>query len=352
MWCQRCKALQITPEDKIYKLAKHKKIELKNKKTIHLLHFNEREAARASNEVALERNAFQATAVDDFASSSRPSSAPQTEQPRAVTFLREPDSIDSAASQSSNNNNKNNKNNKTIKYNYLKSIGEISVHLKSDATAASELEKPLESYETFSKLLQSSRFKPTFRQGLDCLDGDKTLGCSVYFRRKIKIDPFDLVKTTTNNDDSNAHHDYDDHRNQLPLLFYIHGVGGSSAIWRNQLEFFGERGYEIIAMDLVGHGQSSAPEQPHMYSFVEIAADILQVFDLFAHRNGQNVAIGHSYGSSFATYLAQYRKELISKLVLISGGAPYPLEYQSALLSAPLCCIRMFKPLFNLRFYW
>lgn len=78
------------------------------------------------------------------------------------------------------------------------------------------------------------------------------------------------------------------------VLFFIHGVGGSLDIWRNQLEFFSKQGYESIAVDLVGHGASSAPQIAAAYTFYALAEDIRLIFRRYARR--RNVLIGHSYG--------------------------------------------------------
>ncbi|XP_010157717.1 PREDICTED: abhydrolase domain-containing protein 8, partial [Eurypyga helias] len=37
------------------------------------------------------------------------------------------------------------------------------------------------------------------------------------------------------------------------VLFFIHGVGGSLDIWKEQLDFFTKLGYEVVAPDLAGH---------------------------------------------------------------------------------------------------
>lgn len=78
------------------------------------------------------------------------------------------------------------------------------------------------------------------------------------------------------------------------MLFFIHGVGGSLDIWRNQLEFFSKQGYETIAVDLVGHGDSSAPQIAAAYTFYALAEDIRLIFGRYARR--RNILIGHSYG--------------------------------------------------------
>ena len=42
-------------------------------------------------------------------------------------------------------------------------------------------------------------------------------------------------------------------------MFFIHGVGESSAVWIDQMRCLNEKGYEIVAVDMLGHGVSSKP---------------------------------------------------------------------------------------------
>ncbi|NWS33269.1 ABHD8 protein, partial [Polioptila caerulea] len=78
------------------------------------------------------------------------------------------------------------------------------------------------------------------------------------------------------------------------VLFFIHGVGGSLDIWKEQLEFFSKLGYEVVAPDLAGHGCSSAPPVAAAYTFYALAEDMRAVFKRYAKR--RNILIGHSYG--------------------------------------------------------
>ncbi|MED6238887.1 hypothetical protein ATANTOWER_031706, partial [Ataeniobius toweri] len=84
-------------------------------------------------------------------------------------------------------------------------------------------------------------------------------------------------------------------------LFFIHGVGGSLDIWGSQLDFFSRLGYEVIALDLAGHGASSSPHIAAAYTFYALAEDIRLIFKRYAKK--RNILIGHSYGVSFCTYL-------------------------------------------------
>lgn len=78
------------------------------------------------------------------------------------------------------------------------------------------------------------------------------------------------------------------------VIFFIHGVGGSSDIWCAQMKYFSSKGYEIVAPDLIGHGFSYTVRDAKAYHFREIAADIEELFDRYCKR--KNVLIGHSYG--------------------------------------------------------
>lgn len=115
----------------------------------------------------------------------------------------------------------------------------------------------------------------------------------------------------------------DNNADKNVVLFFIHGVGGSWKIWTAQIKNFFSEGFEIIAFNLLGHGLSSALEEFQPYEFSELALDVLFIFDRFCKR--RNVLIGHSYGTSFCVLLSAERKNLVSKVVLISGGGPTAL---------------------------
>ena len=79
------------------------------------------------------------------------------------------------------------------------------------------------------------------------------------------------------------------------VIFFIHGVGGSSQVWQGQMEYFSKLGYSVIAPDILGHGGSPAPRDQSSYSFTELAYDMFAVFDRYKSET-KNILIGHSYG--------------------------------------------------------
>ncbi len=49
-------------------------------------------------------------------------------------------------------------------------------------------------------------------------------------------------------------------------LVLLHGFTGSAAAWGHQLDTLADYGLRIIALDLLGQGQSDAPDDPQRYT--------------------------------------------------------------------------------------
>ncbi|XP_062366130.1 protein ABHD8 [Cinclus cinclus] len=127
------------------------------------------------------------------------------------------------------------------------------------------------------------------------------------------------------------------------VLFFIHGVGGSLDIWKEQLEFFAKLGYEVVAPDLAGHGCSSAPPVAAAYTFYALAEDMRAVFKRYAKK--RNILVGHSYGVSFCTFLAHEYPELVHKVIMINGGGPTALEPSlCSIFNLPPCVLHCLSP--------
>ncbi len=103
----------------------------------------------------------------------------------------------------------------------------------------------------------------------------------------------------------------------FPLLL-IHGIGQSLYTWRHSIAFFANRGYRVIAPDLIGFGYSS---HPNIYYTVEEQALVLRAFMEKIGLECANVA-AFSTGCLAALCIAAEAPEMIGSMVLVSPGGP------------------------------
>jgi pimeloyl-ACP methyl ester carboxylesterase len=113
-------------------------------------------------------------------------------------------------------------------------------------------------------------------------------------------------------------------------ITFIHGAGGSSAIWFKQIRFFSKY-FNLLLIDLRGHGASKGLiKNPFnsKYTFNSIAEDIFEVLDQL------KVYKSHFVGISLCTILIRQLAEIDPKRVskMIMGGAILELNLRSRLL--------------------
>jgi pimeloyl-ACP methyl ester carboxylesterase len=118
-------------------------------------------------------------------------------------------------------------------------------------------------------------------------------------------------------------------QNNAPWITFIHGAGGSSAIWFRQIRFF-SKDFNLLLVDLRGHGKSKAPKQGSRknYTFAAIADEI---FEVLTHLK---IKASHFAGISLGTLLireiAEKKPEMVRSVIL--GGAVLDLNFKSRML--------------------
>jgi pimeloyl-ACP methyl ester carboxylesterase len=113
----------------------------------------------------------------------------------------------------------------------------------------------------------------------------------------------------------------------LPTVVFIHGAQNDHSVWALQSRWFAHHGYGVLAVDLPGHGRSSAPA----LSSVEAMADWLLAL-LEGAGVGQAVLAGHSMGSLIALEAAQRAPGKVRALAML--GTTWPMKVSDALLAA------------------
>lgn len=103
-------------------------------------------------------------------------------------------------------------------------------------------------------------------------------------------------------------------------LIFIHGSGSNSSVWSNQYGRLHSL-FNIAALNLPGHGQSTGRSGDDIPAYAEYVKDILVVLDL-----KRPVLIGHSMGAAVALCFAAKYPRAISGVMTLGGGVTLPVN--------------------------
>jgi pimeloyl-ACP methyl ester carboxylesterase len=102
-------------------------------------------------------------------------------------------------------------------------------------------------------------------------------------------------------------------------VILLHGFPELGWSWRHQIPALAAAGHRVLAPDLRGFGDSSAPEGPEGYDLLTLARDVLGLAD--AHGIGPFTVIGHDWGAALAWILALVHPERITAVAGLSVPA-------------------------------
>src|SRR5262252_6567027 len=111
---------------------------------------------------------------------------------------------------------------------------------------------------------------------------------------------------------------YKDWGKGQPVVF-SHGWPLTADDWDNQMLFFGQNGYRVIAHDRRGHGRSTQTwDGNDMDTYADDLAALVEALDL-----KDAVHVGHSTGGGeVARYIGRHGTKRVAKAVLISAVTP------------------------------
>jgi pimeloyl-ACP methyl ester carboxylesterase len=115
-----------------------------------------------------------------------------------------------------------------------------------------------------------------------------------------------------------------------PILL-IHGLAGSSRTWDAVMPTLIDH-HDVIAPDLLGHGESAKPIGDYsLGAFASGLRDLLSVLAI-----PSLTIVGHSFGGGVAMQLAYQHPHLVDRLVLVgSGGLGREVSWLLRLLTLP-----------------
>lgn len=102
------------------------------------------------------------------------------------------------------------------------------------------------------------------------------------------------------------------------FVFLLHGFTGSSDDWSEIISLL-PKTYSYVAVDLIGHGKSDAPNNIKLYSADSMVKQLEEIFTHFT--KNKFILLGYSMGGRAALTYAVHHPEKLSGLILESTSA-------------------------------
>ncbi|MDO4759043.1 MAG: alpha/beta hydrolase [Rikenellaceae bacterium] len=115
--------------------------------------------------------------------------------------------------------------------------------------------------------------------------------------------------------------------NNAPWIVMIHGAGGSSEVWYRQVAEF-RRHYNLLLVDLMGHGGSMKLVLAKGYDFETAAEQVIEVVNHVGIDRAHYM--GLSLGSIIVRFIAEAHPERVESMVL--AGAVTQLNWETRTL--------------------
>ncbi|RPH52325.1 MAG: alpha/beta hydrolase [Desulfobacteraceae bacterium] len=100
-----------------------------------------------------------------------------------------------------------------------------------------------------------------------------------------------------------------------PTILFLHGSGGSSALWENQVDNL-KKYVNTIAVDLPGHGKSGGPGFDRVEDYSAAVVDFIETTGIPAP-----IPCGLSIGGAIVLQLVLEYKALFKAAILVNTGA-------------------------------
>ena len=111
------------------------------------------------------------------------------------------------------------------------------------------------------------------------------------------------------------------HGADRPFAVFIHGAGLDHTVWALQSRWLAFHAWNVLAVDLPGHGRSDGSPRPDIGAMADWVLAIAA-----AAGAGSAALIGHSMGALVALEAAARKPERVSSLVLVGSAAVMPVH--------------------------
>lgn len=84
-----------------------------------------------------------------------------------------------------------------------------------------------------------------------------------------------------------------------PLVLLIHGFPETRYSWRHQIAPLVDAGYRVAVPDVLGYGESDAPQETERYAMEHLTSDMASIIEELSNGRGA-VVVGHDWGAPIA----------------------------------------------------
>ena len=112
--------------------------------------------------------------------------------------------------------------------------------------------------------------------------------------------------------------DFDEEKSSILLM---HGSGLTHIVWSLHEQFYASQGFNILSVDLPGHGNSEGPSLKSIEEISDWVKSLMNVLDI-----KKIIIIGHSQGCLVGIDFASRYPNLINALVLVAGSYKMPVN--------------------------
>jgi pimeloyl-ACP methyl ester carboxylesterase len=116
-------------------------------------------------------------------------------------------------------------------------------------------------------------------------------------------------------------------RGEGPPVVFVHGLGGSRRAWLETAGLLADEGFQGIAMDLRGAGESDKPPGP--YSVEGWSQDLIALLDDL--RIDRPVLVGHSVGCMVVEHAALALEDRCAGLAMLGGAVRWADGFEAVL---------------------
>jgi pimeloyl-ACP methyl ester carboxylesterase len=106
---------------------------------------------------------------------------------------------------------------------------------------------------------------------------------------------------------------YNNGKEGTPIIF-VHGYRLSKDVWNWQLKYFHDLGFNVLAVDMYGHGDTTLTRKAVSYD--DLIEDLRNV--IVSEKVENPIIVGHSFGGMVSMKYAEKYPDEVGKLVLVA----------------------------------